>query len=957
MSVRRITRQAGTRQWTGLTLAAALCLANARLLAQDNDDCFKCHGSPELKTERDGRSVSLFVDPARYEDAIHVMDCVDCHQDLSGVDTFPHARELARVDCGQCHEDDDGPIARYWGSAHGERVKAENPHAPRCQDCHGDHYILPLSHPRSAVSPFNIPLMCGRCHAEGAPVERAYELPQEQVFQRYRDSIHGVGLFQQGLTVTAVCTSCHGGHHILPHTDPRSSIHKNNVVATCMQCHGLIEEVHRKVVAGELWEKQGVVPICVECHSPHEVRKVFYDTNMSNADCLRCHADRRIAAEADGRSLFVDAEEHQRSIHGRKAVSCAQCHTGATPSLTRSCATITDKVNCAVCHAAQVDSHQRSTHGMLAAAGDPNAPACTDCHGRHDTLEHTVTENAPLPLRELVRGSPTFSRNVPLLCARCHRTGAPAAVRSHTAPQNIIESYRESIHGKGLGASGLTVTAMCSDCHTAHQPLPRSNPSSSVHPANLPSTCGRCHDGVHEQFMRSIHSREGNPSYVPGPGQPGLPGCADCHASHAVVRADVPEFKRAILDQCGHCHEELTRTYFDTYHGQASALRATAAAKCSDCHGAHDILPPANPESHLSRQNIVATCGKCHPGSHRRFAGYLTHATHHDPHRYPALHYTYLFMTTLLVGTFSFFWLHTLLWLPRSWKMRRQRREAMAAVTAEGPYVQRFTPLHRVLHLIVILSFFGLAVTGMMIKFSYAGWAAALAGALGGVETAGWIHRVCAVATFGYFVTHVWDLRCRQRRGGGSWFKFLFGPDTMLPTWRDVREFGQTVKWFLGLGSRPHYGRWTYWEKFDYFAVFWGVAIIGSTGLCLWFPVFFTRFLPGWSINVAQLIHSDEALLATGFIFTVHFFNSHFRPDKFPMDTVVFTGSMPLDEFRHDRPREYEELTAAGGLAARLEPAPPLGMTRAARVFGGAALLIGLTLIGLIIYAMIFAYR
>ena len=75
------------------------------------------------------------------------------------------------------------------------------------------------------------------------------------------------------------------------------------------------------------------------------------------------------------------------------------------------------------------------------------------------------------------------------------------------------------------------------------------------------------------------------------------------------------------------------------------------AAKCYDCHGTHDILPPTDPASHLSRQNIVATCAQCHAGSHRRFAGYLTHATHHDPQKYPCLFWTFWGMTALLVGT------------------------------------------------------------------------------------------------------------------------------------------------------------------------------------------------------------------------------------------------------------------------------------------------------------------
>jgi cytochrome b subunit of formate dehydrogenase len=172
-----------------------------------------------------------------------------------------------------------------------------------------------------------------------------------------------------------------------------------------------------------------------------------------------------------------------------------------------------------------------------------------------------------------------------------------------------------------------------------------------------------------------------------------------------------------------------------------------------------------------------------------------------------------------------------------------------------------------------------------------------------------------------------------------------------------VREFAGTVKWFFGRGPRPHYGRWTYWEKFDYFAVFWGVAVIGSTGLCLWFPELFTRVLPGWSINVATIIHSDEALLATGFIFTIHFFNTHFRPDKFPMDTVVFTGRMSLGELQYDKPRLYEELTAAGRLEDHLADPPSTAYRRGVKVFGFTALAIGLTLVLLIIYAMLFSYK
>ncbi len=269
----------------------------------------------------------------------------------------------------------------------------------------------------------------------------------------------------------------------------------------------------------------------------------------------------------------------------------------------------------------------------------------------------------------------------------------------------------------------------------------------------------------------------------------------------------------------------------------------------------------------------------------------------------------------------------------------------------------RFPKYNRVLHACMIVSFLSLALTGLSLKFSYTAWAVFLSHVLGGFETAGYIHRVAAIVMFGTFFAHLWKLRQMVRTEYGSWRALLTGPDTMVPTKSDLREFVATMKWFLGMGQRPQYGRWTYWEKFDYFAVFWGIAIIGSTGLTLWFPVFFTYFLPGWAINVATIIHSDEALLATGFIFTVHFFNTHLRPEKFPMDTVIFTGQMPLAEMRRDKPREIAALEAGGKLERYLADPLPHVVVRTIRGFAWSALAVGFSIVVWIIYAMVFAYR
>ncbi|RME27007.1 MAG: hypothetical protein D6806_05315 [Deltaproteobacteria bacterium] len=908
--------------------------------ANSTEDCQECHAEEDITTERNGQEVSVHVDTKKFLSSVHGRKgCVACHTDLAEVD-LPHDEvKVKPVRCGRCHPKVE---KTYTGSIHGQMLAKGEKLAPRCADCHGNHYILPVADERSPVAKINVPVTCGTCHKEGAPVTKKYDIHQDHILQHYSLSIHGEGLFKKGLTVTAVCSDCHTAHDIRPHTDPRSSIAKRNVSRTCQQCHAMIEKVHRKVIRGELWEKEPHrVPVCVDCHAPHKARKVFYELGMADADCLACHGKKDLVGtrgEKGGKkmSMYVDVNAIKAGAHSD--IACAQCHSGVSPVDKRPCEKITAAVDCSVCHAEVVNEYRTSIHGKLAERGDPQAPSCLDCHGHHGIKKKSDS------------ASPTFPTNVPVLCGKCHREGEKAAKRYKGPEHDIVKHYTMSIHGKGLLKSGLVVTAMCTDCHTAHRALPAEDPSSSVNPSNVPKTCARCHNGIFEQFVNSVHYPKGDEKKD---GKK-YPACTDCHSSHTIARTDKKDFKLEIIDQCGRCHEKITEGYFETYHGKVSRLGYTAAAKCYDCHGAHDILPPWDPRSHLSRNNIVKTCGKCHEGSHRRFAGYLTHATHHDPDKYPILYYTFWAMSLLLVGVFAFFWVHTLLWLPRSLRERKRRKERDAECKQ---CVRRFGKLESRLHLLMVISFLGLVLTGMTLKFSYTAWAQWLSRALGGFESAGYIHRVCALITFFYFGTHLVDLVRRKRRSGLGWWKFIFNRDSMIPNKKDIEDFVATFKWFIGSGPRPRYGRWTYWEKFDYLAVFWGVAVIGLTGLMLWLPEWFTYVLPGWAVNVATIIHSDEALLAAGFIFTVHFFNTHLRPEKFPMDTVIFTGCMPLEELKEDRPLEYERLEEEGKLKELVCEPPPPHLRRAARIFGTMALTIGVTLIVLIIAAEVFGYK
>ncbi|MEK7475067.1 MAG: cytochrome c3 family protein [Candidatus Coatesbacteria bacterium] len=901
-----------------LLLATGWCLAGGVAGAVTNDECLACHGETTAASKL----------PAS---AHAKLQCVDCHASLASAE-MPHPTPVAPVECAGCHKAQQGVFAQ---SLHGKALARGDVLAPRCQSCHGRHDIAPVASPASPVAPTRVPFVCGSCHREGGKVTTQRTIHQDHILENYSESIHGLGLLKKGLSVAANCASCHTAHLILPHTDPRSSISRANVPGTCMKCHAMIESVHRKIIAGSLWESEpDKVPVCVDCHQPHKARKVFYDQGVADRDCLTCHGKPDLKA-ASGKPLAVRRSELQGSVHVR--TGCAQCHTGVSPAHARPCDTVILKVDCSICHTAPVDDYRRGRHGQLAAEGDRNAPKCSDCHGTHGVRGR----------RDIA--SPTYPTNVPQLCANCHREGRKAAVRYTGTEHRIPEHYTESIHGKGLLKSGLLVTATCSSCHTPHRALPAADPASSVNPRNVASTCAQCHHGVYEAFNRSVHSPAVTKTTKP------LPGCNDCHSAHTIKRADLEGFRMDIMGKCGRCHLETANTYFETYHGKVTRLGYAKTAKCHDCHGAHGILPASDPRSTLNRLNVTETCRKCHPGATRRFAGYFTHATHHNPKKFPLLFLSFWGMTLLLVGTFLMGGIHTLLWLPRSLELRR--KHLPGGDPGPGRQYRRFEPLESVLHVLMIVSFLSLALTGMTLKFSYTPWAAALSGALGGFHAAGLIHRAAALLMIGVFAVHLRSLFRRKRAAGRTWWAMLTGPDTLMMTRQDLDEIVGTLKWFLRKGERPRYGHWTYWEKFDYFAVFWGIAIIGSTGLVLWFPEVLTRVLPGWAINVATIVHSDEALLATGFIFTVHFFNTHFRPDRFPMDLVIFTGRMPVDELAHDRPAEYEALHEAGTLTAGLVDPPDPRLVRAARIFGTIALSIGLVLTVAIIYAMVFSYR
>ncbi len=902
----------------------------------DNETCLDCHSDTTLTAVRGKKEISLYIDSKILANSIHQdVKCIDCHRDAN-VEDFPHEERLAPVYCGNCH---DNQQLEFDSGIHGQALNRKQIYAPGCTECHGKHDILSTQHPKSTSYKMNIPFLCGKCHREGAPVARVYNITEHNIIENYSLSIHGEGLFKKGLTVTATCIDCHSNHMILPHTRSKSSTSPRNIAQTCMKCHGKIEEVHMEVIVGKKWtEAPGSIPACTDCHLPHKARKESMELNVSDRACLKCHGKSDVHKVTNGKhvSLYVNKEELSRSIH--KDVTCVKCHSDVKPKLQRPCETA-KKVGCAGCHIKIAEEYFVSGHGQGYKQGNKHVPECITCHGYHDTKSH-LDETAK-----------TFRASIPTLCGECHRADTMVEETKALAETNAFFDYSKSVHGQSLTEKGLLPSAVCTDCHTTHMELNHKDSRSSVYSKNIPATCANCHRGIYKDFTRSVHFS------VDDREMGKLPTCTDCHSSHKISEVGRDQFMLEVTDQCGSCHESLSATYLDTMHGKAYKLGYARSAKCSDCHNAHLILNVSDSNSSVGFHNIVNTCQKCHEDANQRFTGYLTHATHHDPVKYPILYYTYWVMTILLVSVFTFFGIHTLLWLPRSFRHLRERKKQEKG-TRTKYYIRRFEVSHRITHLFVIISFMSLALTGMMLKFSGMPWAGYLANLIGGVRTAGGIHRTAAFITLGYFLSHLFLLLKKRRATKTRWKDFIFGPDTMMFNKKDLSDFWATLKWFVGKGPRPDYGRWTYWEKFDYFAVFWGVAIIGFSGLLLWFPEFFTKFLPGWLINVATIVHSDEALLAVGFIFTIHFFNTHLRPDAFPMDKVIFTGLVPLEEYKKDRPYEYQELKKSGNLKKMVvKDYIPKKWEKFIYILGFTFLSFGVILILLIIYSVLFGYQ
>lgn len=641
-------------------------------------------------------------------------------------------------------------------------------------------------------------------------------------------------------------------------------------------------------------------------------------------------------------TLPVTAADIQQSAHASQTLdntTCLTCHDGTQGKLEVPGA---DGENRAL-HEIVPDKYGKSVHAKM---------ECVACHTN-------ITDNVS-PHQKSAAKAPD--------CAQCHQalwdkakqTGTTSArPRLETVAKNI-EAYKKSFHARPNLDNPTQPNAVCSECHNTHSfdvPVDKKSPQYAAWRKEIPALCGEsCHDEQLETFAESVHGQE-----VLDKNNAKAPVCTSCHTNHEITNTSLASFKLLNNEECGSCHKDRLKTYRDTYHGQVTKLGYAETAKCYDCHGSHGILSAKNPESMVHPDNRLETCRECHDGKKRPLAtaGFTTfgpHAHSHDFEKYPQMWIATKFMVALLIGVFAFFWLHSGLWYYREWQDRKAHK-AVPHVRTEGlsqdekKFFQRFPVGWRIAHLAFALITMTLVLTGTAALFSHTSWAPVVAQALGGARGLALIHRVAAALFIGIFFIHfIYVMQKLLRDRNFRWF----GPDSLVPNWKDLSDMVGMFKWFVGKGEKPRFDRWTYFEKFDYWAVFWGVSIIGVSGLLLAFPTVTATYLPGWVFNVATVVHGEEAFLAAVFLFTVHFFNNHFRPDKLPPpDIVMFTGTQSLEEFRREHPAQYQRLVDAGELDKYLVDAPSRPMTLGSKILGVTLIAAGLTLLVLVIVGFV----
>ncbi|MCE2861009.1 MAG: hypothetical protein RIR76_2242 [Verrucomicrobiota bacterium] len=690
----------------------------------------------------------------------------------------------------------------------------------------------------------------------------------------------------------------------LPGAEPAAALD-----AACRECHsdpvltlkrgGRIVPlfVDREVVAASAHAALA----CVDCHEKFDGDALPHRQPMIAVDCSGCH-------EGSG------AKNHpfHRRLAGPEVpaapdTDCVGCHGKhdtvrvKTPAFVF--ASVRQPQSCGRCHDAARDHFLASAHGRVLAVGEKNAPDCLSCH------RQPVTPAVP------GAGSLEMKLAQTRLCESCH-IGNPAVAGRALRGGRFVESYERGVHGAAL-RRGEAEAANCVDCHGAHEMNRGFAAGARTDRPHVAATCARCHEAAGRDFASSVHAAallRGNADSA---------SCTDCHGEHEIRARDDPASPvhkaRVARQVCADCHASLRltekygiashafQTFADSYHGLAVRGGAVEVVNCASCHESHGIRSRDDPASSIHPANLVRTCGQCHPGANTRFAVGRVHvstaAAAESAASEPVLHLVANVYVLLIVAVVGGMVVHNGLDFLR--KLRRklaiQQGRAREEPVAHRLYL-RMTVHERLQHGVLVVSFVVLVLTGFMLRYPEAWWVAAIRGvSTGAFEWRGLIHRVAGVALLAAGVWHGCYLA--GTAAGRALFRDL------LPRRRDFTDPFRVLRYNLGLArAKPAFGRFSYVEKVEYWAMLWGSVVMGMTGLILWFDNTSMGLLTKLGFDISRTIHFYEAVLASLAIAVWHFYFVIFNPDVYPMNLAWLTGRMSEREMLAEHPLELARL-------------------------------------------------
>jgi predicted CXXCH cytochrome family protein len=688
------------------------------------------------------------------------------------------------------------------------------------------------------------------------------------------------------------------------HTDVKDEEHIEKGVkkVQCGNCHEDIAKIVSTDIHHRLKTKVKNPPECVTCHGNHEIKTPPTTSQQKVKDiCSKCHTSMSLVTNFHKTEITSENKCYTchksvnvkinlpSSVH--KNLVCSDCHSNFKQFLTDHSKNLkkTQIADCTPCHSEIAKQHRESIHGIALREGIDEAANCWDCHGHHD-VKHVKSES-----------STVNPKNVATTCAKCHDNPELAKKFDFGVP-NPGKRYSSSVHGK-LIQSGNTNAATCNTCHGTHDIKNKVQPGSKISTFNIPDLCGQCHKQEAEDYKQSIHWIRAKQGFREAP------VCDDCHSEHGINAINSTNqramAKKIQEETCMVCHQNpriaerfghsgsQAKMYQDSYHGLAVMRGDKDAAMCIDCHSVHKILPQDHPESSVNPANVTATCKKCHPEATPVFSQSYSHETQNKAAAKieNVVSNIYFWMIISVIGGMI---LHNLLIF--AYEIKKKRNRMLGEIT-----IPRFTKNEVIQHLLLLISFITLAITGFALKYNQSWWAEMLR-TLGLSETVRqYIHRGAAVVMIAVGLYHVIYLIFTAR-----------GRDVLvnlIPKWSDVVEARDNILYYLRIKkTKPKFDKYDYTEKAEYWALIWGTIVMGATGFVLWFPTVVGDWAPTWLIKVSELIHFYEAILATLAILVWHWFFVIFHPHEYPMSLTWMDGKMTLHTYRHHHEKHFRRV-------------------------------------------------